>query len=313
MYNDLTEGNGGNTSEPSGADTRIVTRLSSDKVIFVTPEAGKLDDVNAYDVIDGMQLNYFYSNEIYFKPAEYHKGITNFSAYTFAMTEVPMIDVMLLRGSGAVADTIGQNNVALNVISHITEAANEEGLIVPKLYQNDTAIGVLGETVSYIVNGTAKKYGAESTEGLTIDDLTAALQPGDVIQINKDGRGNIVVLSVISRYDYTNKAIVPVFNTDGRYINVSSMYNTAYNNYIVGEVKGIDRESGILSFTAGTTNQVADIASAPVVYVFDADKQKVRTGSLDDIQIGDEITMRTWQCFYAKEVVVFRSSANSGI
>jgi len=311
MYNDTTLGNGNNSSEPAGES--LVSRFSSNKVIFVTPEAGELDDAEAFAVLKGMSLNYFYANPEYFVYAGDQIGITNFSAYSFGTTEFPMTDVMLLRGTGAVAE-IGNNSVEFNVISHITEASDDDGRIVPKFYQGDVAIGVLGESVSYTRNGTTQVYGAGSENNLTIEDLTNILKPGDVIQTSKDAKGCIQIISAISEYDYTNKQILPVFSSDGRYIKTSSMYNQPYNNYIVGTVKSIDKEAGVLSFDAGTyTNLASDIATAPVVYVFDADKQKLRVGNVDDIQIGDSITMRIWSGFYAKEVIVFRSAANSGI
>ena len=311
MYNDTTPGNDNNASEPAGGG--FVSRFSNNKVIFVTPEAGELDDAEAFAVLKSMSLNYFYANAEYFVYAGDQVGITNFSAYSFGMTEFPLTDVMLLRGTGAVAE-IGNNSVEFNVLSHITEAVNEDGDVVPKLYQGDVAIGVLGESVSYKRNGTTQVYGAGSENNLTIADLTNILKPGDVMQTSKDTKGCIQIISAVSTYDYTNKQILPIFSSDGRYIKTSSMYNQPHNNYVVGTVKSVDKEAGVLSFDAGTyTNFASDIATAPVVYVFDADKQKLRVGNLDDIQIGDEFTMRIWSGFYAKEVVVFRSASNSGI
>ena len=123
-------------------------------------------------------------------------------------------------------------------------------------------------------------------------------------QVSKDSKGYIQIINAVSEYDYTDNtllpkdALLPIFNSDGRYIKTSSMYNQPYNNFVVGTVKGIDKEAGILSFDAGTyTGLVGDIATAPVVYVFDTDEQKLRVGNLDDIQFGDVFTMRTWSSF----------------
>lgn len=302
MFNDTIEhGTGSSTSEPDGQC--ITTRLNTPAVIFVTPKAGELYDTKGYAIKASMNLNKFYTNVTYFNAGSITEGITNFSAYSFGMTDVPMIDAIVLRGSGT-AGKIGDGDVALKVITDITEAVDEDGVAVPKLYQGNEALGALADTVSYTcTDGTAAVITDYSSSDLIDNGLIAA---GDVIQFSKDGKGDIKVIRVVSRYDYTNEKIVPSFSANTEFIKTSVMYNNPNSNLMVGEVTGIDTESGILSFKAGTYDQIADIATAPVVLIFDTVENEVRVGNLDDIQVTDVMTMRTWSCFYAKEVIVFR-------
>lgn len=306
MYDDqeAVKANDPAKAEPNGS--HITTRMSANKVIFVTPEAGKLDDTDAFSTLKSMSLNHFYANPGYFVYAGDQVGITDFSAYTLGKTEYPMIDAILLRGTGAVAE-IGNNNVKVNVISRITNAVKDD-YVVPKLYQGDTVIGILGDSVSYTRSGSTVQYGVGGEPGNTVENLinNGLIGPGSVVQTSLDNEGYIRAIKIISEYDYTNKKIVPLFREDGGYVGTPSMYNQPYNNFSVGTVTGIDEESGILSFKAGDYDLVVDITTAPAVYVFDVDEQDVRVGSLDDIQVERVFTMRSWSSYTAKEVIVFQ-------
>lgn len=281
-----------------------ITRFSPEKVIFVVPAAGDLDDVEGYQVKAGLNLNKYYANPIYFE-SNLIEGVNNLSAYSFGTSIYPMVDALILRGGGTATAISNDANTSINVVTSISEAANEDGMSAYKLYQGDTALGLLAETVSFTTSdGTAPVTTNYTCKDLVDNNL---LKAGDVIQISHDADGCIAVIRVVSEYDSVNDRIIPMFNNPDTFIRTELMINQQYTNFAIGKITETDLTgSRIVAFNAGGYNKIFDLAATPVVMIYDTTKEKVRAGTVEDIQVNDIFTLRTYSGYYAKEIVIFR-------
>ena len=194
---------------------------------------------------------------------------------------------------------------ALNLITNVTSAANAEGLITGKLYQGTKALGMLAEKVTFTTLDSNGELAAEIISGETLIAQNR-IGEGDVVQLGYNADGEINAVKMISVYDFSTGNSTPVFKQAGTYISQSAMFYEPNANFVVGSVELCDAVAGTLSFVADAYHLVASVETKPTVLIYYSDSNKVVEGMLSDIQAEDKITMRIYNCYTVKEIVVFR-------
>lgn len=285
----------------------ITSRQGKNIVFFMTPSDNEIGDEDKYDIATKLELNKWYASETVTISGDTPVTIDDITAYNFGMTDFRTVDVMLVRGGGGnnLARGVGPTT-ALSLITNVTSAVNKDDMSTGKLYQGTKALGILAEKVTYTTLNSEGVLQADLIPGNTLISQNL-IGVGDVVQLGYNGAGEINAVKLISEYDALTGAITPVFKAAGTYISQVSMFYEPNANFVVGSVDLCDAVAGTLSFTAGVNEGlVAVVESKPTVLIYYSDTNKVVEGMISDIQPEDKITMRIYNCYTVKEIVVFR-------
>ena len=260
-------------------------------LVFVCPSAGKLEDIESYDMLSKLASDreYIPSPTLY-----YQIEIDGYVMYDFNNNESKVAEVILLRGDGPLGGGVLTNSTPIGVVTKITTVVDQDGEKTQKIYINGSETAILDQTYTYKKGDTTAPHNAA-------DSLDTLIKIGDVIRYSTGVKGKIENIEILSSYDKINgfQPHVPVGTTLGS--------PNAGTNLVYGTVQCNDVANGVLTYTVGdgTTEYMLNTQEVRVI-CYRADEEKAYEEELSLVAADDNIVVRVQSYYKAAEIIMFR-------
>lgn len=302
-YNILQYKNGGNTER---------RRLNSkNSWVISVPEDGELDEIDSYKKFS-FTHGYFYgppSQSGEGKPVDDEYVVQSYDIYSFNETEIPMIDIILVRGLGG-SDTGVAGTDQIGLVMDMGKAVTDIGETTVKLYMANKEYALAPEVKFPNASGEYVDISAASLlTGVTGElNTTVKLEKGMIVQYALNNDDEISALRFVSRWDNTAKANVPLFKAKTSSGSSYILGDTAGpSNLVVGTVDEFDLTSRQMFYT------VADKATSYFLYqdgddviIYDTATGNMSVGNSADIVPGDKFVLNVDNFYTPQTVVIFR-------
>ncbi len=302
---------------------------TAESIIFVTPRNGDVDNEDAYSIQKSVKESTYYR-----KSGGSTVPVTDFSAYSKGTEATHQIDIFLMKGM-AVAQPLSESS--LSVVKKITNAADEDGNIVKKLYINEDQELICNETVEIKTLIRHPNYGPTSLPELsqavetTTTDINTLIENGTIkvgssIIYGTDVDGKMSSVRVLA--DYEDGVITPYFRYgfpyDGKNIYVLNdvlwQANSAWengskssteNNVIIGEIVSVATTPGTITcrYLDDSVSQgefLITITSNGRYSVYDEETKTIEHLTLGNFRAGDKFIASLGRYNEIRSITVFR-------
>ncbi len=267
-------------------------RYSGGGIISVPTD---LEELNRYSIYTGFRADWVWSNT--------HTKYTlldSYAVYSTGITEVPVADVMIFRGMGAVGAVSEASPIG--AITSIGKTVDKDGVVVPKLYMGDKGYALASE-VNFEADGTAySKLSAEDAR------IAAALKAGIAIQYALDIDGNIGGIKLVAEEAYDQNGALKLKTRLGKdiYIVQPNIDNLGgEGNVAIGTVKGCDPVTNQILYTANGVDYYL-YTSGAAISIYRCGDEKLTLATLEEIVAGDQFVVMFKDYYHAQQIVVFR-------
>lgn len=276
--------------------TKYIRYNSANTIIFYTPSAGRLDEVEEYGLVTNFKYNRYYAKPS-IRSDEYTDFIDNYSLYSFHTTDIELVDIIILRDYGVAGELTSSSPIG--VITKITKGADEDGNATDRIYMGDGIKGDLADEVNF------KKNGKGPTKVSSKDLVKTELKAGVVIRYGKNREGKIDTIHVIAEYDSEKKLITPTFKDANTFIESSDIANKV-SNLLVAEVLNNDAEAKMIKCTTDGKDALPFVTENASVKIYRSEWQELENATIADIAPEDKIVARIGEYFDIREIIIFR-------
>ena len=287
--------------EGGGYSHKYIRYNGKDALIFYTPSAGHLDEVDDYGLVTNFRYNRYYA-----KPAlrseSYTDAIENYSLYSFNTTDIGLVDIIILRDYGSAGGLTSSS--PLGIITNISKGSDEWGSITDRMYMGETAMGDLAERITFKKNGVTTEVPSRDLIEATAPALPE-LRPGVVIRFGKNYEGKIDTIQVIAEYDSVTNIVTPTFKDASTFIEDADISNKV-GNLVVAEILNNDTKAKMIECTTNGTDSLPFVTENATIKIYRSEREKIENGTLSDIASGDKIVARIGEYFEIREIIVFR-------
>ena len=287
--------------EGGGYSHKYIRYDGQNAIIFYTPSAGHLSEVEDYGIVNDFRYNRYYAKPS-LRSDGYTDAIESYSLYSFNTTDIGLVDIIILRDYGAAGGLTSSS--PLGVITSITKGSDEWGGITDRIYMGESMSGDLADKISYKKNGV-------TTEVLSKDLIEATapalpeLRAGVVIRYGKNYEGKIDTIQVIAEYDPDTNAVTPTFKDASTFIEDADIANKV-GNLVIAEILINDTKAKMIECTTDGTDVLPFVTENSAVKIYRSERKKLEDGTISDIAQGDRIVARIGEYFDIREIIVFR-------